>query len=160
MTGVQTCALPIYSGTFADRMLMEGDPFLLIEGMIIAGLAVGATKGFIYIRSEYPQACRTITRVIEIARRAGYLGANVAGSGRAFDLEMRMGAGAYICGEETSLLDSLEGKRGQVRAKPPLPAMQGLFGKPTVINNVLSLATVPWILAHGAAAYEIGRAHV
>ena len=141
------------SGTFADRMLMEGDPFTLIEGMTIAGLAVGATKGFIYIRSEYPHACRTITRAIEIARRAGYLGVNVAGSGRAFDLEMRMGAGAYICGEETSLLDSLEGKRGQVRAKPPLPAMQGLFGKPTVINNVLSLATVPWILAHGAAAY-------
>jgi formate dehydrogenase iron-sulfur subunit len=141
------------SGTFADRMLMEGDPFTLIEGMVIAGLAVGATKGFIYIRSEYPHACRTITRAIEVARRAGYLGKNVAGSGRAFDLEMRMGAGAYICGEETSLLDSLEGKRGQVRAKPPLPAVQGLFGKPTVINNVLSLATVPWIMAHGAETY-------
>lgn len=141
------------SGTFADRMLMEGDPFTLIEGMVIAGLAVGATKGFIYIRSEYPHACRTMTRAIELARRAGYLGKTVAGSGRAFDLEMRMGAGAYICGEETSLLDSLEGKRGQVRAKPPLPAMQGLFGKPTVINNVLSLATVPWIMAHGAEAY-------
>ncbi len=141
------------SGTFADRMLMEGDPFTLIEGMTIAGLAVGATKGFIYIRSEYPHACRTMVRAIDLARRAGYLGKSISGSGRAFELEIRMGAGAYICGEETSLLDSLEGKRGQVRAKPPLPAVQGLFGKPTVVNNVLSLATVPWILAHGAEAY-------
>ena len=141
------------SGTFADRMLMEGDPFTLIEGMIIAGLATGATKSFVYIRSEYPHAFRTMQRAIEIARAGGWLGADVAGSGRAFELEARLGAGAYICGEETSLLESLEGRRGQVRAKPPLPAIQGLFGKPTVINNVLSLASVPWIMAHGAKAY-------
>ena len=141
------------SGTFADRMLMEGDPFTLIEGMIIAGLATGARKGFIYIRSEYPHAFRTMQRAIEIARAGGWLGADVAGSGQAFELEARLGAGAYICGEETSLLESLEGRRGQVRAKPPLPAIQGLFGKPTVINNVLSLASVPWIMAHGAKAY-------
>ena len=141
------------SGTFADRMLMEGDPFNLIEGMIIAGLATGATKGFVYIRSEYPHAFRTMQRAIEIARAGGWLGADVAGSGRAFELEARLGAGAYICGEETSLLESLEGRRGQVRAKPPLPAIQGLFGKPTVINNVLSLASVAWIMAHGAKAY-------
>ena len=141
------------SGTFADRMLMEGDPFTLIEGMSIAGLATGATKGFVYIRSEYPHAFATMQRAIEIARAGGWLGADVAGSGRAFELEARLGAGAYICGEETSLLESLEGRRGQVRAKPPLPAIQGLFGKPTVINNVLSLASVPWIMAHGAKAY-------
>ncbi|HZB62128.1 MAG TPA: NADH-ubiquinone oxidoreductase-F iron-sulfur binding region domain-containing protein [Microvirga sp.] len=141
------------SGTFADRMLMEGDPFTLIEGMIIAGLAVGATKGFIYIRSEYPHAYRTMNAAIEAATGAGYLGASVMGSGRSFTLETRLGAGAYICGEETSLLDSLEGKRGMVRAKPPLPALKGLFGKPTVVNNVLSFASVPWILEHGAKAY-------
>ncbi len=141
------------SGTFADRMLMEGDPLTLIEGMIIAGLAVGATKGFIYIRSEYPHAFRTMNAAIEAATRAGYLGASVTGSGRSFDLETRLGAGAYICGEETSLLESLEGKRGVVRAKPPLPAIHGLFGKPTVVNNVLSLASLPWIMEHGAEAY-------
>ncbi|MBV1701266.1 MAG: NADH-quinone oxidoreductase subunit NuoF [Hyphomicrobiales bacterium] len=141
------------SGTFADRMIMEGDPFVLIEGMIIAGLAVEATKGFIYIRSEYPHAYRAMNKAIEIAQAAGYLGPSVKGSGRAFRLETRLGAGAYICGEETSLLDSLEGKRGQVRAKPPLPAIVGLFGKPTVINNVISLASVPYVLAHGAKAY-------
>jgi formate dehydrogenase iron-sulfur subunit len=141
------------SGTFADRMLMEGDPLSLIEGMTIAAVAVGATKGFIYTRSEYPHAIRALNRAIAAAQRAGYLGADIQGSGRAFDIEVRMGAGAYICGEETSLLDSLEGKRGMVRAKPPLPAIQGLFGKPTVVNNVLSLASVPWIMANGAAAY-------
>ena len=148
------------SGTFADRMLMEGDPFTLIEGMIIAGLAVGATRGFIYIRSEYPHAYRTMNAAIQAAAQAGYLGPSVVGSGRAFTLETRLGAGAYICGEETSLLDSLEGKRGMVRAKPPLPALRGLFGKPTVVNNVLSFASVPWILEHGAKAYAeygIGR---
>jgi formate dehydrogenase iron-sulfur subunit len=141
------------SGTFADRMIMEGDPFLLIEGMLIAGLAVGATKGFVYIRSEYPHAFRTMTEAVDLARAAGWLGGDVAGSGQAFDMEIRLGAGAYICGEETSLLESLEGKRGQVRAKPPLPALHGLFGRPTVVNNVLSLAAVPWILEHGGAAY-------
>jgi formate dehydrogenase iron-sulfur subunit len=142
------------SGTYADRMIMEGDPFMLIEGMTIAGLAVGATKGYIYIRSEYPHAFRTMERAIEIARNNGYLGPNVARSGKAFDLEARLGAGAYICGEETSLLESLEGKRGQIRPKPPLPAIEGLFGKPTVVNNVISLATVPIILAKGAKFYQ------
>lgn len=141
------------SGTFADRMLMEGDPFCLIEGMTIAGVAVGATKGYIYTRSEYPHAIRTMARAIEAAERAGLLGPNVMGSGIAFDLEVRVGAGAYICGEETSLLNSLEGKRGIVRAKPPLPAIEGLFGKPTAVNNVMSLASVPWIMAHGPEAY-------
>jgi len=141
------------SGTFADRMLMEGDPFTLIEGMIIAGLAVGATQGFIYLRSEYPDAERILLAAIATGERAGLLGASVLGSGRAFHLHLRRGAGAYICGEETSLLESLEGRRGIVRAKPPLPALQGLFGRPTVVNNVLSLASVPWILAQGGAAY-------
>jgi formate dehydrogenase iron-sulfur subunit len=141
------------SGTFADRMLIEGDPFVLIEGMAIAGLAVGATKGYVYLRSEYPHAFATFEEAIRIARTEGLLGASVLGSGRAFDMEVRLGAGAYICGEETSLLESLEGKRAIVRAKPPLPALQGLFGKPTVVNNVLSLASVPWILTHGAKAY-------
>jgi formate dehydrogenase iron-sulfur subunit len=141
------------SGTFGDRMLMEGDPFSLIEGMTIAGLAVGAAKGFIYIRSEYPYAYRTMTDAIALATKAGCLGPSLMGSGQAFTLETRLGAGAYICGEETSLLDSLEGKRGMVRAKPPLPAIAGLFGKPTLINNTLSLATVPWILANGGQVY-------
>jgi formate dehydrogenase iron-sulfur subunit len=142
------------SGTYADRMLMEGDPLTLIEGMLIAGIATGATKGLIYIRSEYPHAVRTMRRAIGAAEDAGYLGANVAGSGKAFTLEVRMGAGAYICGEETSMLESLEGKRGMVRAKPPIPALKGLFGQPTVVNNVLSFASVPMILAQGAAAYQ------
>jgi formate dehydrogenase iron-sulfur subunit len=141
------------SGTFADRMIMEGDPFVLIEGMTIAGLAVGATKGYVYIRSEYPHAVQTMGAAIAAARRAGVLGAKVMDSRYAFDLEVRVGAGAYVCGEETALLESIEGKRGQVRAKPPLPAHRGLFGAPTVINNVLSLAAVPFILAEGAAAY-------
>jgi formate dehydrogenase iron-sulfur subunit len=148
------------SGTFADRMIMEGDPFVLIEGMTIAGIAVGAAKGFIYIRSEYPHAIAAMKDAIRAARRAGMLGKAVAGSAFAFDLEVREGAGAYVCGEETSLLESLEGKRGIVRAKPPLPAHKGLFGKPTVINNVLSLATVPVIMDKGAAFYKnfgVGR---
>ncbi|MCW5688433.1 MAG: NADH-quinone oxidoreductase subunit NuoF [Pseudolabrys sp.] len=142
------------SGTFADRMIMEGDPFVLIEGMTIAGIAVGATKGYIYIRSEYPHAIDVMNDAIAAARRGGCLGAKVCGSDYAFDLEVRVGAGAYVCGEETALLDSLEGKRGQVRAKPPLPAHKGLFGKPTVINNVLSLATVPIIMDKGAEFYK------
>lgn len=141
------------SGTFADRMLMEGDPFLLIEGMTIAAIAVGATKGYIYLRSEYPHAHKALQRAILKARNAGLLGPSVLGSGKAFELEVRLGAGAYICGEETSLLESLEGKRAIVRAKPPIPALQGLFGKPTIVNNVLSFAAVPWILTHGAKAY-------
>jgi len=142
------------SGTYADRMLMEGDPFLLIEGMTIAGLAVGAGEGYIYIRSEYPHAFRQMSRAVEVARAAGWLGPDVAGSGRRFEIHLRLGAGAYICGEETSLLESLEGKRGVIRYKPPLPAIEGLFGKPTIINNVISLATVPVILERGAAFYR------
>lgn len=138
------------SGTFADRMVMEGDPFMLIEGMAIAGHAVGATKGYVYIRSEYPHA---IAKMEAAAKACAHLTAP-------FEVEIRVGAGAYVCGEETSLLNSLEGKRGEVRAKPPLPALEGLFGKPTVVNNVLTLATVPWVLANGAeayAAYGMGR---
>ncbi|TPI77297.1 NADH-quinone oxidoreductase subunit NuoF [Mesorhizobium sp. B2-8-9] len=142
------------SATFADRMIMEGDPFVLIEGMAIAGIATGATKGFVYIRSEYPHAVATMNKAVAIARKAGVLGLNVLGSPNAFDMEIRVGAGAYVCGEETSLLNSLEGKRGVVRAKPPLPAIQGLFGKPTVINNVISLASVPIIMDRGAAYYK------
>jgi formate dehydrogenase iron-sulfur subunit len=134
-------------------MIMEGDPFVLIEGMTIAGIATGATAGYVYIRSEYPQAIAVMCAAIDRARRAGYLGPKVMDSPHAFDLEVRVGAGAYICGEETALLESIEGKRGQVRAKPPLPAHRGLFGGPTVINNVLSLASVPFIVAVGAAAY-------
>ncbi|MCP4615070.1 MAG: formate dehydrogenase [Bradyrhizobium sp.] len=141
------------SGTFADRMIMEGDPFVVIEGMTIAGITVGATRGYIYIRSEYPHAVIAMNAAIKAARRAGYLGERIAGSSHAFDLEVRVGAGAYVCGEETSLLESLEGRRGLVRAKPPLPAHKGLFGKPTVINNVLSFAAIPFILDNGAKAY-------
>ena len=141
------------SGTFADRMLMEGDPFTLIEGMAIAGLATGAEKGFVYIRSEYPDAIDVMQAAVRIARAEGVLGPKVLRQGPAFDIEVRVGAGAYVCGEETSLLNSLEGKRGVVRAKPPLPALEGLFGMPTVVNNVLSLATVPVILEKGAAHY-------
>lgn len=141
------------SGTFADRLVMECDPYMLIEGMAIAGMAVGATQGYIYLRSEYPVAHRMLNEAIARAEAAGYLGDDVFGSGRAFHLEVRLGAGAYICGEETSLLESLEGKRGLVRAKPPLPAIVGLFGQPTVVNNVLSLAAVPFIMARGGEAY-------
>ncbi|MBS0329891.1 MAG: SLBB domain-containing protein, partial [Proteobacteria bacterium] len=142
------------SGTFSDRMLMEGDPFCLIEGMIIAGLAVGADTGYIYLRSEYPDAWDVLEDAIVTAMREGILGTNVLGSGRRFELNLFKGAGAYVCGEETSLLESIEGKRGLVRAKPPLPALQGLFGQPTVVNNVITLASVPWILAHGGEAYK------
>jgi formate dehydrogenase iron-sulfur subunit len=142
------------SGTFADRMIMEGDPFVLIEGMAIAGLATGATKGYVYLRSEYPDAAKVLNRAIEAARAAGVLGRSVLGSAFAFDLEVRIGAGAYVCGEETSLLNSMEGKRGVVRAKPPLPALKGFLGRPTVVNNVISLASVPVILAEGAAHYR------
>ncbi|HYB34023.1 MAG TPA: NADH-ubiquinone oxidoreductase-F iron-sulfur binding region domain-containing protein [Steroidobacteraceae bacterium] len=141
------------SGTFADRMLMEGDPLELIEGMTIAGLAVGATQGYIYLRAEYPHAHAALQAAIAAANAAGYLGADVAGAGKRFDVEVRLGAGAYICGEETSMLESLEGRRGEVRVRPPLPAVKGLFGQPTVVNNVVTLASVPWILAHGAQAY-------
>ncbi len=142
------------SGTFSDRMLMEGDPLALIEGMAIAGVAVGATQGYIYVRSEYPHAEAVLKAAIEVARAAGYVGTHLLGTDTVFELEVRRGAGAYICGEETSLLESLEGKRGVVRAKPPLPAIAGLFGKPTIINNVISLASVPLILDRGAQYYS------
>ncbi len=148
------------SGTFSDRMLMEGDPFALIEGMTIAALAVGADRGYIYLRVEYPHAHRALNAAIDTAYRAGYLGENILGSGRRFELEVRLGAGAYICGEETSMLESLEGRRGEVRVRPPLPAVKGLFGQPTIVNNVISLASVPVILAEGAAFYRdfgVGR---
>ncbi|MGR3483109.1 formate dehydrogenase beta subunit [Salipiger marinus] len=141
------------SGTFADRMLMEGDPFTLIEGMAIAGLGVGAARGYVYLRSEYPDAIAVMRGAVLTAREAGLLGRDVLGSGRAFDMEIRVGAGAYVCGEETSLLNSLEGKRGVVRAKPPLPALEGFLGRPTVVNNVISLATVPVIFEKGAQHY-------
>ncbi len=150
------------SGTFADRMVMEGDPFMLIEGMIIAGFATGATEGYVYIRSEYPDAIAKMKAACEIMAKAGWLGSNVGGSGKTFNLHVRRGAGAYICGEESSMLESLEGKRGLVRAKPPIPAIKGLFGQPTLINNVLTLASVPVIMAKGAAFYKnygVGRSH-
>jgi len=140
------------SGTFADRMLMEGDPFALIEGMVIGALAIGADTGYIYIRSEYPHAIKTMRRAIEIWEEAGCSGKNKDGSPR-FKLHIRVGAGAYICGEESSMLESIEGKRGQVKVKPPIPAISGLFNKPTIINNVLTLASVPFILSEGAQAY-------
>jgi formate dehydrogenase iron-sulfur subunit len=142
------------SGTFSDRMLMEGDPFTLIEGMTIGAIAVGATEGYVYLRSEYPAALRVLNQAIAAAEKGGYLGADVCGSGKAFHLEVRVGAGAYICGEETAMLESLEGKRGMVRAKPPLPAIAGLFGRPSIINNVISLASIPIILEKGGQFYK------
>ncbi len=148
------------SGTFADRMLMEGDPFCLIEGMTIAALAVGATEGYIYLRCEYPHAHRALNAAIEAAYADGYLGENIRGSGKKFTLAVRLGAGAYICGEETSMLESLEGKRGEIRPRPPLPAVKGLFGQPTIVNNVMSLASVPIILQKGGEYYKnfgVGR---
>jgi formate dehydrogenase iron-sulfur subunit len=148
------------SGTFSDRMIMEGDPLLLIEGMTIAAVAVGATRGYVYLRSEYPDALRSLTAAIAAARERGYLGADVCGSRKSFDLEIRVGAGAYICGEETAMLESLEGKRGMVRFKPPVPAIAGLFGQPTVINNVITLASIPVIAERGGNFYKeygVGR---
>jgi formate dehydrogenase iron-sulfur subunit len=148
------------SGTFSDRMLMEGDPFALIEGMTIAARAVGASRGFIYLRIEYPHAARALARALAVARERGYLGDDIRDSGFSFDIAVRLGAGAYICGEETSMLESLEGRRGEVRVRPPLPAIKGLFGQPTVVNNVVTLATVPVVLAQGAQFYQeygVGR---
>jgi len=148
------------SGTFADRMLIEGDPYTLIEGMTIAAIAVGATEGIVYLRSEYPYAIKILQKAIDIAHAFGWLGSSVLGSKHAFELKIRVGAGSYVCGEETAMLESIEGKRGVVRAKPPLPALEGLFGKPTVINNVLTLSTIPAVMADGAAAYKargVGR---
>ena len=148
------------SGTFSDRMTMEGDPFMLIEGMVIAALAVGATEGYVYIRSEYPHAIDVMRQAIQLSVDAGYLGDNISGSGKVFHLHVRKAAGSYVCGEETAMLESIEGKRGVVRAKPPLPAIEGLFGMPTVINNVITLASVPIIFSKGAAFYRdygVGR---
>ncbi|MEJ0088054.1 MAG: NADH-ubiquinone oxidoreductase-F iron-sulfur binding region domain-containing protein [Pseudomonadota bacterium] len=148
------------SGTFSDRMLMEGDPFALIEGMTIAARAVGANRGYIYLRVEYPHAARALAKALSAARARGYLGENIRESGFSFDISIRLGAGAYICGEETSMLESLEGRRGEVRVRPPLPAIKGLFGQPTVVNNVVTLATVPVVLAKGAQFYQdfgVGR---
>lgn len=148
------------SGTFADRLQMEADPFALIEGMTIAGVAVGATKGYIYLREEYPHAHEILNLAIASAKQAQLLGCNILGTDFDFDIEVRLGAKSYICGEETAMLDSLEGKRGIVRAKPPLPAIKGLFGQPTVVNNVLSLSTIPIIFAQGASYYQnfgVGR---
>ncbi len=142
------------SGTFSDRMIMEGDPLVLIEGMTIAAIAVGATQGYIYLRSEYPDALVTLSEALEAARSGGYLGANIRGSGKSFEIEVVVGAGAYICGEETAMLESLEGKRGMVRFKPPLPAIAGLFGQPSIINNVITLASVPIILDKGGEYYK------
>jgi formate dehydrogenase iron-sulfur subunit len=141
------------SGTFADRVLMEGDPFTLIEGMAISAIATGATHGYIYIRSEYPDAIAVMNAALEIAREHAWIGPSILGSQHAFEIQVRVGAGSYVCGEETAMLESLEGKRGMVRPKPPIPALSGLFGKPTVINNVMTIAAVPYILTHGGDSY-------
>ena len=141
------------SGTFADRVLMEGDPFTLIEGMAISAIATGATHGYIYIRSEYPDAIAVMNAALDIAREHTWIGPAILGSHHPFEITVRVGAGSYVCGEETAMLESLEGKRGMVRPKPPIPALSGLFGKPTVINNVMTIAAVPYILAHGGDSY-------
>ena len=141
------------SGTFSDRMLMEGDPLCLVEGMMIAGFAVGASKGYIYLRSEYPLTYSILSRAIDNAREAGWLGENIQGSGFDFDIDLHKGAGSYVCGEETAMLESLEGKAGIVRYKPPLPAIEGLFGKPTVVNNVVTLGSVPNVINLGGDRY-------
>jgi len=141
------------AGTFSDRILMEGDPFGLIESMEIAGFAVGANKGYIYLRSEYPLTETILGRALETAREAGWLGENIQGSGFDFDVELHVGAGSYVCGEETAMLESLEGKKGLVRSKPPLPAISGLFGAPTLVNNVVTLASVPNIVNLGGERY-------
>jgi formate dehydrogenase iron-sulfur subunit len=141
------------SGTYSDRMLMECDPLTLIEGMLIAGFAVGADRGYVYLRSEYPLTRIVFDQALEVAREHGWLGRDIGGSGFDFDIEVHLGAGSYVCGEETAMLESLEGKAGVVRVKPPLPAIEGLFGKPTVVNNVVTLGSVPDIVARGGEAY-------
>lgn len=141
------------SGTFSDRMLMEGDPLCLIEGMMIAGFSVGADRGYVYLRSEYPLTREIFDDALRAARDGGWLGRNIQGSGFDFDIDLHIGAGSYVCGEETAMLESLEGKAGLIRYKPPLPAIEGLFGKPTLVNNVISLASVPEILIEGGDAY-------
>jgi NADH-quinone oxidoreductase subunit F len=141
-------------GTFKDRALIEGDPFTIIEGMVIAAYAVGIQKGFLYIRGEYSHSHEVIQKALEIAAREGFLGKNILGSGFDFEIELRSGAGAYICGEETALFESIEGKRGFPRVKPPFPTTHGLFNQPTVINNVETLANVALILKIGADKYK------
>ncbi len=141
-------------GTFKDRLLMEGDPYAILEGMLIAGYAIGAHKGFLYIRGEYPRAQGILAKAIQNARAGGYLGDDILGSGFSFEIEVRSGAGAYICGEETALFESIEGKRGYPRLKPPFPTTDGLFGQPTVINNIETLCAAAWILKNGAAKYR------
>ncbi|MGI9272529.1 MAG: formate dehydrogenase beta subunit [Woeseiaceae bacterium] len=148
------------SGTFSDRMMMESDPLGLVEGMMIAGFAVGANKGYIYLRSEYPLTYSILNRAIVAAREAGWLGENIQGSGFDFDIDVHVGAGSYVCGEETAMLESLEGRSGIVRFRPPLPAISGLFGAPTVVNNVVTLASVPNIVNLGGekyASYGVNR---
>ena len=141
-------------GTFKDRVLLEGDPLSVLEGMTLAGYAIGARKGYLYVRGEYPRAQRILKEAITKAHQAGYLGSDILGTGFDFDIELRSGAGAYICGEETALFESIEGKRGFPRLKPPFPTTHGLFGKPTVINNVETLCTAVWILQNGVEAYR------
>jgi formate dehydrogenase iron-sulfur subunit len=148
------------SGTFSDRILMESDPLTLIEGLIIAGFAVGANKGYIYLRSEYPLTRRVLAKALDAARDSGWLGENIGGSEFSFEVDVHLGAGSYVCGEETAMLESLEGKAGLIRYKPPLPAIEGLFGKPTVVNNVVTLGSVPDIISLGGEAYAnhgVGR---
>src|SRR5262249_30002478 len=140
-------------GTFKDRIVMESDPFAILEGMTIAAYATGSDRGFFYIRGEYPLAAESVGAAIRAARQAGLLGANIFGSKFSFDMEVRRGAGAYIFGEETTLVNSIEGKRGEPRNKPPFPVNVGLFGKPTVINNVETLANIPLIIAQGGKAF-------
>jgi NADH-quinone oxidoreductase subunit F len=141
-------------GTFKDRILLEGDPLFVLEGMTVAGYAAGAQQGYLYVRGEYPRAQAILGRAIEAARAAGFLGERILGTAFSFDVELRSGAGAYICGEETALFDSIEGKRGFPRLKPPFPTTHGLFGKPTAINNVETLCAAAWIVGHGADAYR------
>jgi NADH-quinone oxidoreductase subunit F len=141
-------------GTFKDRVLLEGDPFSVIEGMLLAGFASGAGKGYLYVRGEYPRAQQVLGEALQAARAAGFLGSNILGSDFSFEIELRSGAGAYICGEETALFESIEGKRGFPRLKPPFPTTHGLFGRPTAINNVETLCAAAWIVAHGPEAYR------
>lgn len=140
-------------GAFMDRAVLEGDPHAVLEGLVIAGYAVGAERGFIYVRAEYPLAVRRLRLAVEQARSAGFLGASVCGSGWSFDVEVKTGAGAFVCGEETALLASVEGRRGMPRLRPPFPVRAGLWGRPTVVNNVETLANIPWILLEGAEAF-------
>ena len=142
-------------GTFKDREIMENDPFLLIEGMTISGYVLNADKGFIYIRGEFKWMAEILEKAIEDAKKANYLGENIMGKGFNFDIMVMRGAGAYICGEETALIESIEGKRGEPRIKPPFPAVEGLYGCPTIVNNVETLACIPFILHHGAETFKL-----